>query len=120
MTFKTFFRTLRAIFSKHPDVSHRLKALELFAETTARVILKHQLKLEKSQNVHDALLDVLVEHEKEVEDTKKLINQHAKVINALQKDVYDMPDEKTEASKSDDNSIKQYISKKHLDDNKDN
>ncbi len=100
---------------------NRIKALENFAETTSRVVLSHNTKLEKNKMVHDALLDVLVEHEKEVDSVKKLINQHAGVINSIQKELYDQPETDTEESKdSDEISVKDYISKKHLNDNKDN
>ncbi len=123
--FSTFYSTLKAFFKpskSKPDVEgleRRTKALETFAETTSRVVLSHNTKLDKNAKVHDALLDVLVEHEKDVDSVKKLINQHAQVINTMQKVLYDDPDVNAESS-TEESSIKEYISTKYSNDNKDN
>jgi len=94
-------------------IDRRLKALELFAETTARIILKHNDRLDKSIKVHEALLEVLVENEKSIDRANELINQHAQVINAMQKDFYKQPEPKAEATASKDEiNVSDYITKK--------
>jgi len=54
----------------------------------AKISSSQLSKQTKNEEIHAGILDVLTQHEQELDNFKALLNQHADVINTLRKHVY--------------------------------
>lgn len=61
----------------------------------ARISSSQLNKQTKNEEIHAGVIDVLAQHEQEFDALRKLINQHADVINTMRKIVYkgNLPEE---------------------------
>lgn len=65
-----------------------ISGLQTSMGVIAKISSSQLSKQAKNEEIHAGILDVLTQHEQELDNFKGLLNQHADVINALRKHVY--------------------------------